>query len=49
MLQIYPQTAPIEMRTDGTAVIAGTRVLLESIIAAFHRGDSPELSVTLKN
>lgn len=38
MLQIYPQTAPIEMRIDGTAVIA-----------AFHRGDSPELSVTLKN
>ena len=42
VLHIQAQTAPITINADGVALVAGTRVRLETIIAAFHEGDSPE-------
>ncbi len=38
----HQQPLPIEINKDGVALIRGTRVHLETIIAAFHQGDSPE-------
>ncbi|MCI0714525.1 MAG: DUF433 domain-containing protein [Chloroflexi bacterium] len=42
MLAIKAEKAPITTNADGAALIANTRVRLETIIAAFYRGDSPE-------
>ena len=42
MLAIKAEKAPITTNADGVALIGTTRVRLETIIAAFHRGDSPE-------
>lgn len=33
---------PIRINQDGDALIGETRVRLETVIAAFHQGDSPE-------
>jgi uncharacterized protein (DUF433 family) len=41
-LRIPEDPAPITINTDGVALIGGTRVRLETIVAAFHDGDSPE-------
>ena len=42
VLHIHGQPAPIRINADGVALVGDTRVRLETIIAAFHRGDSPE-------
>jgi uncharacterized protein (DUF433 family) len=42
ILQIQAETAPIEINADGVALVGGTRVRLETIIAAFLNGDSAE-------
>lgn len=42
VLQIQAETAPIELNADGVALVGGTRVRLETVIAAFHNGDSAE-------
>jgi uncharacterized protein (DUF433 family) len=41
-LQIQAEIAPITIDKDGAARVGGTRVLLQMVIGAFHRGDSPE-------
>jgi uncharacterized protein (DUF433 family) len=33
---------PIQINEHGVARVGGTRVSLESVIAAFHRGETPE-------
>jgi uncharacterized protein (DUF433 family) len=42
VLQMSGETAPIHIDDGGTARVWNTRVTLETVIAAFHRGDSPE-------
>lgn len=41
-MQIHAQIAPIRFNTDGVALVGNTRVPLQTVISAFHRGDSPE-------
>lgn len=41
-LPIEEQPLPIEINKDGVALVRGTRVHLDTIVAAFHQGDSPE-------
>lgn len=36
------ETAPLRASLGGTIYIGETRVTLETVIAAFHQGDSPE-------
>lgn len=42
MLTLQLEKAPVQVNTDGVARIGDTRVTLETIVSAFHRGDSPE-------
>lgn len=42
MLNIQAEPAPIQINADGTALIGATRVPLETVIAAFQQGDTPE-------
>jgi uncharacterized protein (DUF433 family) len=42
MLPVHEQSPPIQLNDEGDALIAGTRVRLETIVTAFRRGDSPE-------
>ena len=37
-----PPPVPIRINDDGVALIGQTRVRLETVIIAFHQGDSPE-------
>lgn len=41
-MQFHLQTVPITINADEVALVGGTRVRLETIIAAFRRGESPE-------
>ena len=41
-LNIQAEAAPLRNTPNGTIYIADTRVPLETVIAAFHQGDSPE-------
>ena len=41
-LRIPEDPVPIHINADGVALVGGTRVRLETIVAAFHSGDSPE-------
>src|SRR5688500_4429640 len=41
-LLLEAEKVPISINADGAARIGKTRVNLETVIAAFHRGDSPE-------
>ncbi|KAB2893772.1 MAG: DUF433 domain-containing protein [Bacteroidetes bacterium] len=41
-LTLQAEKAPIKTNADGAALVGNTRVRLETIISAFHRGDSPE-------
>jgi uncharacterized protein (DUF433 family) len=40
--QIQTETVPIRMNTDGVALVGETRVTLETVLAAFNRGATPE-------
>jgi uncharacterized protein (DUF433 family) len=42
VFQVSAEVAPIFANKDGVALIGNTRVTLQMVIAAFHRGDSPE-------
>lgn len=42
VLQILDNPAPITINADGVALVGKSRVRLETVIAAFHDGDSPE-------
>lgn len=42
VLEIHADTAPLRTNDDGIVYIGQSRVTLTTIIAAFHRGDSPE-------
>lgn len=42
ILAVQAEKAPIKTNADGAALVGDTRVRLETIISAFHRGDSPE-------
>lgn len=41
-LEIHAEVAPIRIDDNGIARIGDTRVTLDTIVAAFHLGDSPE-------
>lgn len=43
-MDIHPSTmsVPLQQHSDGTLRVGGTRVLLEVVIRAFHRGETPE-------
>ena len=41
-LSLEAQKVPIHINADGAALVGGTRVRLETLIAAFHRGETPE-------
>ena len=41
-LRIPEDPPPIRINADGVALVGGTRVRLETVITAFHQGDSPE-------
>jgi uncharacterized protein (DUF433 family) len=41
-LTLQAEKAPIKTNADGAALVGNIRVRLETIISAFHRGDSPE-------
>lgn len=42
MLTLQAEKVPIKINADGVALVGDTRVRLETVIAAFRRGDSPE-------
>jgi uncharacterized protein (DUF433 family) len=39
---VEPEPVPLAMDEHGVLRVDGTRVTLETLVAAFHRGDSPE-------
>lgn len=41
-LSLPAETAPLHVNRDGVALVGGTRIRLETVIAAFLHGDSPE-------
>ncbi len=41
-LPLQAEQVPLRINADGVALIGQTRVSLETVITAFHRGDSPE-------
>jgi len=41
-LSLPAEKAPLRINRDGVALVGNTRVRLETVIAAFLRGDSPE-------
>jgi uncharacterized protein (DUF433 family) len=41
-LPLEAQKVPIQINEHGVALVGGTRVHLETLIAAFHRGETPE-------
>lgn len=41
-LAVGPEPVPLETDAYGTVRVGGTRVTLETIVAAFDRGDTPE-------
>ena len=42
VLQIQTETMPIRMNVDGVALVGDTRVTLETVLAVFNRGATPE-------
>jgi len=44
-LMVEAQVIPITLRGDGVARIGKTRVTLQTVIAAFRRGETPETIV----
>jgi uncharacterized protein (DUF433 family) len=40
-LSIVAQPVPLRVDAHGTVRVAGTRLTLESVVAAFERGDTP--------
>ncbi|MDQ7025619.1 MAG: DUF433 domain-containing protein [Anaerolineae bacterium] len=40
--EIHVDKAPLRVADTGTVCIGQTRVTLQTVIAAFHRGESPE-------
>jgi uncharacterized protein (DUF433 family) len=42
ILPLKAEKVPIRIKADGSAYVGNTRVRLETVISAFHRGDSPE-------
>jgi uncharacterized protein (DUF433 family) len=41
-LQIQTKAMPIRMNVDGVALVGNTRVTLETVLAVFNRGATPE-------
>lgn len=41
-LKILPENAPVAVDEDGVVRIGGTRVTLDSVVAAFHEGATAE-------
>ena len=42
VLQIHAKTMPIRINADGVALVGVTRVTLETVLAVFNRGATPE-------
>lgn len=42
MLTFEPEPVPIEMDDTGTARVAGTRLTLDTVVACYDRGESPQ-------
>ena len=42
VLTLQAEKAPIKINDHGVALVGGTRVPLETVITAYHQGDSPE-------
>ena len=41
-IAVEPEPVPLAMDAHGALRVSGTRVTLETLVAAFDRGDSPE-------